>query len=164
MSFDKRRSFNPRKRETRTPGHGRRPSASNAVVTTILQTAAIFGQPCYRMQSRAFDVPGEEGKTRPFFVGAWTDRFGQTWFGGMPDCLCTPTIELSIPGDDGKTRIKIIVQVALWVECKSGRGALTEKQVRFRENVFATGGEWIECRDNADALLTWFKNHKLVRP
>jgi hypothetical protein len=123
-----------------------------------MQCAAIHGQPAYRIQSRMFEVPGEEGRTRPFFVGAWTDRFGNEYYGGMPDVLVTPTIEL--PGPIRPHR----VQIALWCEAKSGAGKLTEKQILFRENVEATSGEYLLCKDSAQTLLDWFGTVTLVRP
>lgn len=164
MTWDKRRSFNPRKRDLPPSRGPRRVSPSNAVVHAIMQCAAIHGQPAYRMQSRMFEVPGEEGKLRPFFVGSWFDRFGQEHYGGMPDVLVTPTVLIEIPGVDGQPRIQIFTQLALWVEAKSGTGKLSEKQELFRQNVLATGGEWLLCRDSAEELLRWFSAHKLVRP
>jgi len=163
MSWDSRRSFNPRKRDV-APGRGpRRVSASNAVVSAIMQCAAVHGQPCFRMQSRMFEVTGEDGRIRPMWVGAWTDRFGEEHYGGMADCLCTPTIELRTEMS-GAEFYANRVQVALWCEAKAGTGRLTEKQILFRENVEATGGEYLLCHDSAEALMDWFKNHRLVRP
>jgi len=153
---DSRRSFNPRKRPDPSPGGyaRRRILPGNAVVAAIMQCSQVHGQPCYRMQSRQFEVEGQDERKRPFFVGQWTDRFGTVIMGGMADCLCTPTIEL------GGYR----VQLALWIEAKSGGGVLTKKQQLFRDNVLATGGEWLLCRDSAEELLRWFSEHRLVRP
>ena len=166
MSRDSRRSFNPRKRDF-APGRTARrgPSASNAVVSAILQCAAIHGQPAYRMQSRSFEVPGEEGRLRPFFVGEWTDRYGAKIWGGMADVLCTPTVELIHPQSRGDIALGgLAVQLAVWCEAKSGKGKLTEKQELFRENVEETGGVYLLCQDSAEELLRWFGEHQLVRP
>lgn len=152
------RSFNPRKREFR-PGkfEPRRISASNAVVNAVMQVAAIYGQPAYRMQSRCFTVTGAGGADRPLFIGQWDDMTGAHHFGGMCDVLLTPLIWL--PGPIRPHRI----QVPLWCECKSGTGQLTDEQKAFRDHVEATGGFWIECRDSADMLVAWFREHGVER-
>ena len=59
------------------------------------------------MQSRQFEVAGEEGRKRPFFVGAWFDRFGTEHYGGMSDVLVTPTIRIADP----TKRIVVVAQL-----------------------------------------------------
>jgi hypothetical protein len=148
------KGFNPRKREYRPWSQRvrRAPSASNAVVHAVLDVCAVYRQQAYRMQSRCFTVIGENGHPRPMFMGQWDDLLGFHHFGGMADVLITPVIKI----------VDVSVQVALWAECKSGKGKLSGEQEEFRDNVLAGGGYWIECRDCAEALIIWFREHGVL--
>lgn len=158
------RSFNPRKRDY-VPGRRepRRISASNAVVNAVMQFAAIYRVPAYRMQSRCFTVTGAGGAERPMFMGQWDDMDGGHHFGGMCDVLLTVTIKLRTEMS-GAQFYATRVQVPLWCECKSGNARLTPEQIKFRDHVLSTGGFWILCHDSADALVAWFREHEVERP
>jgi hypothetical protein len=142
------------------------------VVSAVLNAAALYGVQGYRMQSRQFTVVGAGGRQRPMFMGQWDDRFGTHHYAGMSDVLLTPKIMIvpeelkSSLGTSIPTIAKpLILRIAtvLWCECKSGKARLGYEQEAFRENVIATGGYWLECRDCATALVAWFQEHGVER-
>lgn len=96
------------------------------------------------------------------FMGKWTDNDGIEHYGGMADLLLMPTIEVvCLCADSQSVRD---VTVPLWVECKAGKyAALTKDQRAFRDFVSSAGAEFLELRDSADDLLTWFKQRKVER-
>lgn len=95
------------------------------------------------------------------FTGKWTDNDGVEHYGGMADLLLMPTIELVCLCDNAQTVRD--VTVPLWVECKAGLGALKKEQRAFRDFVVSAGAGYLELRDSADDLLTWFKKMKVER-
>ena len=149
---------------------GAKISASNAVVSAVEQAAALYGVRSYRMNSRTFQVAGAGGRQRPMFMGAWHDATGQVHHRGMADLLLTPQVPLSrftpptalvhIPMNHNTTGgmpADPRVTVVLWVECKSGRGALEAEQKAFRTDVFNAGAFYIQAQDDADDVVAWFE-------
>lgn len=139
---------------------GKRVSASNSVVSSVEQAAAIYGVRSYRMQSRVFDVVGTGGISRPMFIGLWRDRFGDSHKGGMPDLLLTPKVPF-VNTFNGV--LAMSVAVALWVECKSGGASLTPQQRLFRDDAIEAGAFWIQARDSAQAVIDWFDQYGVKR-
>lgn len=137
----------------------KRVSASNAVGHAIEYTCAIYGVPCFRMQSRAFTVIGAGGRSRPMFMGEWKDENGTVRRKGMADYLLTPRIRIEFP----TVKFFFAPTVALWVECKSGTGELSADQILFRDYVLKSGAYYIEAHDSADAVVEWFKDHGVTR-
>lgn len=138
---------------------GKASQAGNSVVQATETVCGMYGVPCFRMQSRVMTVVGAGGRSRPMFMGKWTDNDGVEHFGGMADLLLMPTIKLWC----GDCRAPIEATVALWVECKAGSGALSKDQRAFRDFVLSAGAQHLELRDSADDLLTWFKLRKVER-
>lgn len=135
-------------------------NASNAVVTAISQAAAIYGVPCFRMQSRTFEVAGAGGRKRPMFIGQWTDGYGTIHRCGMPDLLLQPRVNfwrIVTQGNPGLSS-DLKVTVPLWVECKSGSGVLGLNQRAFRDYVVESGAYYLEAHDSADIVVRWFEN------
>lgn len=142
-----------------------RTSASNAVVSSVENAAAIYGVRCYRMQSRTVQVKGAGGRERPMFMGAWKDALGVPHYKGMADVLLTPKIKVLTRSirNGLLTEESFVYAVALWVECKSGTGELRKEQVEFRNDVLAAGAFYIEAHDSADAVIEWFKQMGVAR-
>jgi hypothetical protein len=138
-------------------------SASNAVVNAVEGAAAIYGVRSYRMQSRAFYVPGEGGRTRPMFMGAWKDRFGTIHRKGMADILLTPHVKVAFTSPDGENFTAVYRTIPLWVECKFGTGKLEREQILFRDDVVEAGAHYIEAHDSADAVVAWFEANGVKR-
>jgi hypothetical protein len=133
----------------------RKISASNAVVSACEETCHIYRVPVFRMQSRAINVIGVGGRSRPMFMGAWRDGMGVEHKSGMADLLATPQVgyyKRRAEADE-----PMISAVPLWIECKSGTGKLSDDQIAFREFVEDGGAYFLEIHDSADALLAWFK-------
>lgn len=128
-------------------------SASNSVVSSVEEAAALFGVPSYRMNSRTFMVPGLNGRMRPMFMGQWTDDDGTAYRKGMADLLLSPKVPIG----------EQLVAVPLWVECKSGSGRLSPEQKAFRDHVTRNGAFFIEARDCATAVIEWFRARGVSR-
>lgn len=62
-----------------------------------------------------------------------------------------------------KTYSPLLRPFPLWIECKSGRGELTEDQQAFKEYVECNGMYFLECHDSANALIEWLKSHGVTR-
>jgi hypothetical protein len=136
-----------------------RVSASNAVVQAVEIAAALYGVPCYRMQSRVVSLTSSSGRSRPVFIGKWKDRNGEEHNGGMADLLLTPSIDFTV-----SPSIAIgTVTVPLWAECKFGQGRLSPEQKLFRDDVIAIGAYYLEIHDSAEQLIQWFKDHGVER-
>lgn len=134
----------------------------NSVVQAVEQVAALYRVPCYREQSVVFTVENG-GKSRPIFVGKWTDRFGTEHTKGKPDCLLTPRIQAPV-FDGSQIPVGHVREcVPLWCECKFGSGELSDDQKAFRDDVLAAGAYYLECRDSADSLIDWFTRHGVKR-
>jgi hypothetical protein len=142
--------------------------ASNAVVSSVTQAAALYGVPYYREQSRAFTVKGAKGRERPMFIGEWVDEIGVKHYSGKPDLLLTPKIDVLRLGAFRtllviSKQVKLMVPVPLWVECKYGSGALGPEQRLFRDSVLSSGGFYIHAHDSAAAVIEWFENMGVSR-
>jgi hypothetical protein len=135
--------------------------AGNSVVAAVEQACALYGVRCYRMQSRAVTVVGAGGRPRPMFMGQWSDKTGKLYYGGMPDLLLTPVIQME--SQRTATYAVDFVAVALWVECKAGTGRLGTEQQAFKEDVEEAGAFYIECRDSADSVIRWFEAYDVRR-
>lgn len=144
-------------------------SKSNAVVGAVIEAAALYDVPRYRMNSRVVTVAGAGGRNRPMFFGEWTDDLGKLQCKGMADVLLTPQIDLlkifqgGVPIIPMNQRADILrnittrICVPLWVECKSGSGELSDEQKAFRSHVIMAGAFYLEIHDSADELLKWFE-------
>jgi len=137
----------------------------NSVVAAVEEACAIYGVSCYRMQSRAFSVVGKGGRQRPMFMGQWRDRFGDLHRAGMPDLLLTPRLMFveCVPFRLPCRHTTTTLAVALWVECKAGRGELSEQQELFRDDALAIGAHYLEARNSADQVIQWFKAFDVQR-
>jgi hypothetical protein len=135
---------------------------SNAVLYAVEQAAGLYRVPCYRMQSRVFDVVGAKGRIRPMLVGAWIDALGVRHTSGMADLLLTPMLRV-VPLWPRTTGEAIRVAVPLWVECKAGAGRQNESQVEFQGYVQSQGGFYLLAGDCADVVLEWFVDHGVER-
>lgn len=146
--------------------------ASNAVTNAILDAAALYRVPAFRMQSRVLPVIGKGGRSRPMFFGSWTDDLGVLHHSGMADLLLQPRISISkiitesipgllpaVPNHDSHFKIT----VPLWVECKSGTGKLREDQIAFRDYVVKGGAFFLEAHDCADSVIDWFDAFGVTR-
>jgi hypothetical protein len=85
------------------------------------------------------------------FIGGWTNEYGEHRTKGMSDFLLTPRVPIG-----GQ-----LVAVALWAECKAGLDHLSKEQIEFRDDVVKAGAFWLCCHDSCDALLAWFREHKV---
>lgn len=135
--------------------------AGNSVVQATETVCGMYGVPYFRMQSRVMTVVGEGGRSRPMFMGKWTDFAGVEHYGGMADLLLMPKFTIWCACDNAQSSMD--VTVALWVECKAGSGALRKEQRAFRDFVLSAGAEYLELRDSADDLIAWFKKWKVER-
>jgi hypothetical protein len=133
-------------------------NAANAVVSAVEMACALYGVPCYRQQSRAFQVVGKGGRQRPMFIGQWRDETGQLHFAGMADLLLTPQVLWRTQNPCFNR-----VCVPLWVECKAGSGRLSVDQQAFRDDVLAAGAYYIEAHDSAAPVVDWFEAHGVKR-
>jgi hypothetical protein len=131
--------------------------AANAVVYTAIQTCALYGVKTMRMQSRVMWVPGAAGRPRPMFFGKWTDDNGVEHNGGMADLLARPRIDLQPPHALDPVEATLL----LWIECKSGKGRLTEDQIAFKNHVENNGEFYIVCHDDMRPLVGWLEAHGL---
>lgn len=132
---------------------------ANAVAYAIEQVCGLYGVEILRMQSRVFTVPGAAGRSRPMFIGQWKDQFGNKHNSGMADFLARPRV----PATDlldvrGSLEIGIRrVTVPLWIEAKSGKGALSDDQIAFKSYVEGNGEFWLVIHDDVRPLIEWFE-------
>lgn len=131
---------------------------ANSVVSACETACAINRVPVMRMNSRTFLVPGKGGRERPMFTGEWTDQLGVKRRKGMADLFAMPRIQIL-----QDQTLTIETTVPLWIECKSGSGILTEEQELFRSFVEYAGAYYILAKDSADAVMAWFKEHRVRR-
>jgi hypothetical protein len=62
---------------------------------------------------------------------------------------------VSYPGITDLTAIK--GGVILWIEIKVDKDELRPAQEKFRDNIIAKGGHWIECRDGMNNLVSYIE-------
>lgn len=144
--------------------------AANALVNATMQVCSLYGVDYFRMQSRVIQVEGTAGRWRPFYIGTWTDRFGNVHTKGMADLLTRPKITLAFQDnrqhEEGNLLLplpSLRVTVPLWIECKSGTGRLTPDQKEFKAHVEWNGEHYLEVRDDMRPLMAWFEAHD-IRP
>jgi hypothetical protein len=130
---------------------------SNALMYSVGEVCALYSVRLFRIQSRTFTVVGAAGRTRPMFIGQWTDDNGTVHYKGMADLLARPKIEVHMP----HALDPAIVTVPLWIECKSGDDKLSADQEAFRHHVTNNGEFHITIKDDLRPLMQWFDEHGL---
>lgn len=130
--------------------------AANALVSSTMQVCSLYGVDHFRMQSRVIQVEGTAGRWRPFYIGTWTDRFGNVHHKGMADLLTRPRVKILLAPAMQPPVPYVVVTVPLWIECKSGTGRLTPDQREFRAHVEWNGEHYLEIRDDLRPLMEWF--------
>lgn len=135
--------------------------AGNAVVYTAVKTCDLYRVKTLRMQSRVIWVPGGAGRPRPMFFGKWTDDFGKEHNGGMADLLARPKIKLPVRTlrDKEFAMHAVHATTLLWIECKSGKGRMTEDQIAFKNHVEANGESYLLLHDDMRPLIEWLEDH-----
>lgn len=132
--------------------------AGNSVMKAVEDLCGFYGVPATRMQSRMFEVPGVGGRMRPFFVGEWTDQWGEKHQGGMADLLLQPkiTVRATVTVKGVDCVVPLMFVSPLWVECKAGTGKQTPKQKLFQEWTEHIGASYLLVNDSCEQLLEWF--------
>lgn len=133
--------------------------AANAVVNAIDQVCGLYGVEVLRMQSRTIMVEGAAGRVRPLFIGRWRDQFGNWHNSGMADVLARPRVRAGLILKSHVDDALELITVPLWIEAKSGKGALTPDQRAFKSYVESNREAHLVIHDDVTPLMDWFKAH-----
>ena len=158
----------PRSRRRRV--HPLMGKPENSVQQAIEQICQTYSVPCFREQSRVVRIEGG----RPVYFGKWRDALGVWHSCGKTDYLLTPKIHEIVLSPNQSVIIADGIAVPLWCEAKAGKerpakpnrcmcgDTQLDHQDHFRKYVIESGAYHLVCRDSADELVKWFREHGVI--
>lgn len=138
----------------------------NSVQQAIEKLCQVYSVPCFREQSRVLKIGN-----RLVFYGTWRDAQGILHSCGKADYFLMPQI---IQSPLVRPHTAESAAVPLWCEAKAGKeraakpnrcmcgDAKLDHQEHFKRYVLESGAYHLVCRDSADELVKWFREHGVI--